>query len=413
METRRRHTPGRTTAVPAAAQAAFLSIPLVLLLLASCAGLGGGARAREAYGPARNEAPEPSGWMDEKAAPAASMPEGGAAVAAAPSAEPLASSTAGLVPAAPDVGTQPAQARQRVYSGSARLTVDDVEERKRNIALLVEGEGGYVEATYERSIVARVPAARFQEIFSRILTLGEVQHKSVETQDVTEAYSDLSARLGLAERTRERLYALLEKTSEVEERLRVLREIKRLSEEIERFRLTLELLDRSIAFSRIGVELTPRLDTERQGRQGIPFRWIAALDPVSASLGRLAGRVTIDLGDDFAVFSRERIFRAESPDGTRVRVGTTANRPRGDADFWRRALQVHLGRYYRSAEALDLGVLRAVLLVSKDRDPYGFLVGVVAAGADLHVVEVFFPNGEAMQKRLAAMRAALSQARVE
>ena len=223
----------------------------------------------------------------------------------------------------------PAQERRRIYSGSARLLVDDIGERKRAIALLAEEQGGYVEATYERSIVVRVPAGRFQEIFERLLTFGEVQHKSVETQDVTEAYSDLQARLGLAEKTRERLYALLEKTSDVEERLRILREIKRLSEEIERFRLTLELLDRQIAFSRIGVELVPRLDAEQQGRQGIPFRWIAALDPVSPSLGRLDGRVNLDLGDDFAVFSRERIFRAEGPDGTRVRVGTTANRPPG------------------------------------------------------------------------------------
>lgn len=407
---------------PAAAHRPAAVLPVLIalgscLLLASCAGMRPAARAPQpGYSMEMDEAlpsPEASPALaaESRSAPAA---EDESMKISAPAAGALAASSAQPAgqpepPAAAAAGPQQAEARKRVYTGNARLAVDDPEERKKRIALLVEEAGGYVEASYEQAVVVRVPAERFAEIFQRILGLGEVLQKSVETQDVTEAFSDLQARLAVSEKTRERLYALLEKTGDVEERLKILREIKRLSEEIERIRLTLDLLERQIAFSRINVALVPRLAAEQPRQRVIPFRWIAGLNPIYPSLGRLSGPVQIELGDEFAVFGRERIFRAESPEGTRVRIATTANRPQGDADFWQKALLAHLGGYYRSAEPLQLGEVRAVLFTSKDREPFRYLVGVLAGGKELQVFEVFFPNETAALKRMETIRAALSR----
>ena len=101
--------------------------------------------------------------------------------------------------------------------------------------------------------------------------LGEVANKVIETYDVSDTLRDQETRLRLAERSRERLYQLLERSSDVKERLAILHEIKRLTEEIEQVRLSLELLKNQIALSRITVELIPRQPEGEPRRAGIPF----------------------------------------------------------------------------------------------------------------------------------------------
>ena len=115
----------------------------------------------------------------------------------------------------------------------------------------------------------------------------------------------------------------------------------------------------------------------------------------------------LTLPDDFAVFDRERSFRAESPQGTRVRIGTTANEPRGDAGFWQAALAYHLRPFYRDLQVVSWGQVAGVLLASKDRTGYGYFVGVVARGRRLLVVEVFFPNVEDQKSHLEPVREAI------
>lgn len=329
---------------------------------------------------------------------------------------------AGVVEESDETAAKPTQTeeRKRIYSGYAELLVGDVEEQKKNIADIAEQSGGYVESMYESSVIIRVPAEKFHVIFARILDLGEIMHQSVETMDVTEYFQDLSSRLQIANTTRERLYRLLEKTWDVEERLRILREIKRLTEVIERIGLTLTLLERQIAFSRISVDLVPRLAQEESTRDQIPFRWIAGLDPLYRTLEHVKGKIELELSSEFAVFQgdltildtllrRGISYRAESFEGTRVRVGATDNKPEGDAVFWQEALSHHLSKYYRKSEKMNLGALQSVLFTSKDKEPFSYLVGVLHRNKRLAVVEVFFPTGEALKDRLSEIKGALEE----
>ena len=106
--------------------------------------------------------------------------------------------------------------------------------------------------------------------------LRDVLGKSIETYDVTEFYQDLTSRLRISERTRARLYTLLEKTTDVKERLKILKEIRRLSEEIETIKMTLKTIERLISFSRITIQLEQRLaDISYEDKGTIPFSWIA------------------------------------------------------------------------------------------------------------------------------------------
>jgi hypothetical protein len=260
---------------------------------------------------------------------------------------------------------------------------------------------------YQNSVVVRVPAEHFNMIFEEILRLGEVLDRFIETFDVTEYFRDLETRLDISRKTRERLYVLLERTTDVEERLKILREIKRLTDEIERIEGNLRTLEEQVSFSRITVELVPRLDYRPEERDRIPFSWISALDPLYVSIRDLKGRVTVELEDDFALFQKEKAFRAESADGVRIRIGTTHNDPHGDGSFWQRAVVHHLGKYYGGYEEFELNNLKAVLFSSKDAEPFYYLVGVRDRGRRLYVVEVFFPDHGALEEKLAKVKTSL------
>ena len=387
--------------------AALLGV--IVLLLTSCMAMGEMEMAMPAEYPEADEAPRMS-----KAAPAAGALASGALASGAPEA-PLrdaAPAPAGVPPAAPE---RPEE-RLRVYAGYCRLMVDDPNREKEKIALIAEQAGGYVESSIAQTVAIRVPAESFRAVFEQILSLGRVLEKAVESSDVTDLFRDNRTRLEIARKTRMRLYALLDETEEVEERLAILREIRRLSEEIERLERLLELLERQIALSRITVQLVPRLAPEAAGAADIPFNWIAALDPLYASLPRLSQKIEFTPGNEFAVFEREAYYRAESAEGTRIRIGSTANRPAGDTEFWQKALAHHLSPYYRKAELLNPGRVRAVLFSSKDREPYTYLVGVVTPPKEsraLVVVEIFFPDASALSLRLEALKEALLRLEVK
>jgi len=289
--------------------------------------------------------------------------------------------------------------RKRVYSGFAKIRVDSVEKRKNELFDIAETSGGYVESVHENTVVIRVPAEQFEDIFQMILDFGEVLEKREETFDVTEYFRDLETRIIILKRTRTRLYALLEKTSDVEERVKILREISRLTEQIEIIEGNLRMIEEQIAFSRITLELVSRLPHEEQQRERIPFSWIAELDPLYVSIPDLKGSVELDLGENFAVFTKDDAFRAESPGGIRVRVGTTQNSPEGNNDFWQGALSYHLAPYYRSTEKVEAGQISAVFFTSKDAKPFFYLVGVKVVKKRIYVVEAFFPDEEAMKEK--------------
>jgi hypothetical protein len=297
--------------------------------------------------------------------------------------------------------------RKRVYSGFCQLRVESVEKTKNRIFSIAEQSGGYVESSYSDKIIIRVPAERFREIFSTITGLGEVIDKTIETYDVTEKFQDLNARLEIAERTRERLYALLEETDDVEERFRILKEIKRLTDEIESIKQNLEMIKKQISFSRITVGLIARLDQQPVEKEKIPFDWIRDLDPLYISLRHLKGRIEFELDDEFAIFERDVAFRAESAEGTRVRVGTTRNEPSGDSSFWQKALSYYLGKYYKETVDFEFGEVKGAIFTSKDAEPFYYLAGVATERDTIYVIEVFFPDRASLDKRLNGIKESL------
>jgi hypothetical protein len=89
---------------------------------------------------------------------------------------------------------------------------------------------------------------------------------------------------------------------------------------------------------------------------------------------------------------------AEDSSGTQVFISTVPNRPQGDSRFWQQALVFHLGPFYAqlSEKTVQFGdrELLGVELISKDREPFKYYVGVSAEGRNLQIVEIFSPGAD-------------------
>jgi hypothetical protein len=63
----------------------------------------------------------------------------------------------------------------------------------------------------------------------------------------------------------------------------------------------------------------------------------------------------------------------------------------------------HLKSYYGEYEELEADQVRAVLFRSKDSQPFHYLVGVHVKGRRIYVIEIFFPDGSALESRRRTM----------
>ncbi|MEZ4337098.1 MAG: DUF4349 domain-containing protein [Sandaracinaceae bacterium] len=163
-----------------------------------------------------------------------------------------------------------------VYRASLRMAVFEVEPRQQAILAIVEALDGYLDERTDDRIVVRVPAPRFEAALAQIGALGQVLDRHVRVRDVGREHRDLRIRLDNAQRTRDRLLAVLARAEEVEDILAVERELERVTLEVERLQAELRALDLRIAMSVIEVSLSAAV---REGvAQGdglaLPVPWL-------------------------------------------------------------------------------------------------------------------------------------------
>ncbi|MCH8832563.1 MAG: DUF4349 domain-containing protein [Chloroflexi bacterium] len=112
-----------------------------------------------------------------------------------------------------------------------------------------------VEGEQYANMTVRVPQAQFALAVERIELVGKVQSKNLGSEDVSERFIDLQARLKSSLREEESLLSLLGRTSTVSEVLAIERELTRVRSSIERFQGQLNFLERRIDLATITVSL--------------------------------------------------------------------------------------------------------------------------------------------------------------
>jgi hypothetical protein len=123
---------------------------------------------------------------------------------------------------------------------------------------LAESLGGYLAGRKDTSVQVRVPSSRFRESLTLLEKLGEVTHRSVTADDVSEQYSDLEVRLTNLKATQKRLHEFLAKSGTIADMLTVGQELERVSGEIEAIEGKMRFLRSRAAFSVVTVNLAVR-----------------------------------------------------------------------------------------------------------------------------------------------------------
>ncbi len=243
-----------------------------VLLAAACSGA-------QSKGPARTVSSVPSGTAAAASRGAASVPAATSAAAAArPAAQaPAASAVAGSSSAAggsiPDTagGAAADLDRKIIRNADVGLVVKDVEAAFSSIASIATGLGGYVSGsnlgqagdTLRGTVTLRVPASTFDQAMAQIKQLGvKVERENISSQDVTEEYADLDARVTNLQATADQLRALLEtireKTNNPNDILTVYRELTEINGQIEQAKGRQQYLSKLSELATLSVELIPQ-----------------------------------------------------------------------------------------------------------------------------------------------------------
>ena len=166
----------------------------------------------------------------------------------------------GYVPGALDTAQ-----RQVISQASVSMEVDEVPAAVAQVRTTAESLGGFVgqlsssggPERQQSTMTIRVPQAEFFTALEHIKSLGKVRSENVGSEDVTERFIDLEARLRSALREEESLLSLLDKANQVSEILTIERELSRVRSDIERGQGQLNFLERRVDLSTITVSLFP------------------------------------------------------------------------------------------------------------------------------------------------------------
>jgi hypothetical protein len=188
-----------------------------------------------------------------------------------------ASSRSASEPERPEPAPQDAKpqvTRQVVYTSWLRLAAHDVAKALEDARALTERLGGFVQASSAARLVLRVPAARHDEAIEALKALGEVRSLRMHTEDVTDQYTDLVARLDNLRALKARYEALLLEATRMEDRLAIERELRRITQALQALEEQLVVLKDRVALATITLEaerIQPRHLTRATPSQPFAF----------------------------------------------------------------------------------------------------------------------------------------------
>lgn len=172
---------------------------------------------------------------------------------------------------APSGGIAGPTERKLVRTAQTSLVVpeDQVTPGIEKVRALTLELKGYVFAETKYSITVKVPNTEFDSALSKIETFGEVRERSVNIEDITARYVDVSVRITNLRKTRERLQELFSRATKVEDILNIERELNRVTSELESLEAQMRTMDNQVAYSTIHVYF---IAAEKETRPG-PLGW--------------------------------------------------------------------------------------------------------------------------------------------
>ena len=149
-----------------------------------------------------------------------------------------------------------------IYEGALGLAVKKAGfataiERAIDVA---EAAGGYLVSRTDSGVQLRVPSGEFRGTLKALEELGAVTRRSVSAQDVSEEFHDLGVRLKSLESVRDRLEQFLTRAVNVDEALRVGKELEAVVRQIDEVKGHMQFLKTRAAYSLINVSLEAKAE---------------------------------------------------------------------------------------------------------------------------------------------------------
>lgn len=184
--------------------------------------------------------------------------------------------------------------RKIVQTATMRMQVDEVGASFEEVGRIAASAGGFIASSnfslqgdqQVASLTVRVPADRYQDTLRQVRELGvKIDNEGSNASDVTEEYSDLSARLRNLEATETQLLQFLTRAANIGEVLQVQDRLNTTRGEIERVKGRMALLDKLTDLSTITVHLRPVVGASGSGATGgetfgsvVEDAWQSSLD---------------------------------------------------------------------------------------------------------------------------------------
>ncbi|MCE2465505.1 MAG: DUF4349 domain-containing protein [Dehalococcoidia bacterium] len=206
--------------------------------------------------------------------------------------------------------------RDVISTASMSIEVDLVPEAAASVRMIADANGGFIEnlstsgvgSRQSASITLRVPQDRFDTVVEQLSRLGDVPGQNISSEDVTEEFIDLKARLNASTREEQSLLDLLARADSVADVLGIERELSRVRSQIERLQGQINFLQSRIDLSTIYISLFSSASTGSPPSAMLEVETDdvgASTEEIKALVGRFAGEleqvvVTINSGEERA-----------------------------------------------------------------------------------------------------------------
>ncbi|HNX59301.1 MAG TPA: DUF4349 domain-containing protein, partial [Spirochaetota bacterium] len=291
-----------------------------------------------------------------------------------------------------------------IYEADCSVAVKSVKDSVKVVTDLSKEFGGYIDGStssdsYRSAIVvARIPSKKFDSFLNALSRVGEVESREVRATNVSDEYRDLSARLVTSQKILERLNALLQKEVDMQARIAILREIDRVTAQIESYKARIAYLKGLADYATVRVTLKAESRTAVRRYIPSPFAWIRGLNPESRTITRRSviafpppeGFFALD--DDFN--SRNGLYLYTLPGDTAgIRTGSVELYPKADMSFWKSAFEYDAAnRLYRVVDKKEIAAEGVTFALYHCRVAAGkyYSVAFAVSGPDIVVVEALY-----------------------
>jgi hypothetical protein len=173
-----------------------------------------------------------------------------------------------------NVGGQEKDRQQLIKKGSLTLIVGEATKAEERLKEILKGYDAYISARQSSASVPqskylkpsevssitltiKIEAKRFDEFLAQVKQIGSYTHESVQTEDVTFAHADLTARLANQKKVEERLLGhLSDKARDFKSVLEVEKELSRVREQIEQLTAQLRTMENQIGYSTLTLQIS-------------------------------------------------------------------------------------------------------------------------------------------------------------